>query len=388
MHRDNRDHREHRDHRDRDRESSPEGSEGFAPSQSRGYAERDGRDAAARDPTLVAMAGANAQHFVPEKLPWQVLRNITRVLQVCWFWSGLMAFLKEVHVYQVDFQQHPAHERRLCEAKVWPFDQMAIDWPHGSFFRPQGLLCPEGQSFLVASPFAVYAAAPVGAGESQGSSSVRLDEVWRGRLPAVGSACAGSFAQCLLFAPAEGRIEVWRPGHPRSALALEDQAPWLRVAGSITTCKQVATLLPEEASADFCLLLAGWDGRLIPVAAVPLAGHIEEEGGLHLEPTKLQPGLDAPLQDASKAVAALHMERGGLLWALLVSGDVEAWDLLSSRSLGRWRARFSDASFQPIAMCQDSTFGFLVLGHNVTGGGAIISRAQRPADAESARLVL
>ncbi|CAE7947502.1 GIP, partial [Symbiodinium sp. KB8] len=71
VHRDNRDHREHRDHRDRDRESSPEGSEGFAPSQSRGYAERDGRDAAARDPTLVAMAGANAQHFVPEKLPWQ-----------------------------------------------------------------------------------------------------------------------------------------------------------------------------------------------------------------------------------------------------------------------------------------------------------------------------
>jgi len=104
------------------------------------------------------------------------------------------------------------------------------------------------------------------------------------------------------------------------------------VAGSITTCKQalpfksasaqcesvgswqVATLLPEEvrkcgealaqsqtfseASADFCLLLAGsggtgqkgaewgragrrprvfggWDGRLIPVAAIPLAGRPE-----------------------------------------------------------------------------------------------------------------
>eukprot|EP00439_Symbiodinium_sp_Y106_P068100 s1878_g11.t1 len=345
----------------RDRESSPEGSnDGFAPSQSRGFDDardgrgrdgRDGRDAGtadpSRDPTLVAMAGANAQHFVPEKLPWQVLRNITRVLQVCWFWSGLMAFLKEVHVYQVDFQQHPAHERRLCEAKVWPFDQMAIDWPHGSFFRPQGLLCPSGQSFHVASPFAVYAAAERAAAEASGdgSSLVRLDEVWRGRLPAVGSACARSFAQCLLFAPAEGGIEVWRPGHPRIALALEDQAPWLRVAGSVTTCKQVATLLPEEASADFCLLLAGWDGRLIPVAAVPLAGHPEEEGGLHLEPTKLQPGLDAPLQDPSKAVAALHLEPGsGVLWALLVSGDVEAWDLLASRSLGRWRARFSDGS--------------------------------------------
>ena len=29
------------------------------------------------DPTLVAMAGANARHFVPEKLPWQVRCNVT-----------------------------------------------------------------------------------------------------------------------------------------------------------------------------------------------------------------------------------------------------------------------------------------------------------------------
>ena len=65
----------------------------------------------------------------------QVLRNITRVLQVCWLWSGIMAFLKEVHIYQVDFQQHPAGERRLCEAAA--FRRLDVDWPFGSFFRPQ-----------------------------------------------------------------------------------------------------------------------------------------------------------------------------------------------------------------------------------------------------------
>ena len=332
---------------------------------------------AGRDPTLVAMAGANAQHFVPEKLPWQVLRNITRVLQLCWLWSGLMAFLKEVHVYQVDFQQHPAHERRLCEANTWSFNHLEVDWPHGIFFRPQGLLCPSGL-FHVASPFAVYAGV-----QDDGATRMRLDEVWRGRLPLLSAACASDFARCLLLAPAEDRIEVWHLGHPRVALTLADHTPWLRVAGGITSCSQVAALLPEDAVADWCLLLAGWDGRLIPVAAVPLPDKLGVP-----EPTKLQPALDAPLQDPSKAVVALHMEQRGVLWALLSTGELEAWDLLTSRSLGLWRTSFSDASgFRPIAMCKDSNLGFLVLGHNVTGGGAIIARALQPADTELARLV-
>ncbi|CAE7373427.1 GIP [Symbiodinium natans] len=323
-----------------------------------------------RDPTLVAMAGANAQHFVPEKLPWQVLRNITRVLQVCWLWSGLMAFLKEVHIYQVDFQQHPAHERRLCEAKMtWSFEHLEVEWPHGIFFRPQGLLCPSSGLFHVASPFAVYA----GVAQDE-STTLRLDEVWRGRLPSIGAACAGGFAHCLLLSPAADRIEVWHPGHARAALALAGQPPWLQVTGSITRCEQLATLLPQGSLTDWCLLLAGWDGRLIPVAAVPLP----DELGLGVpEPTKLQPGLDAPLQDPSKAVAALHMEQRGVLWALLSTGDVESWDLLTSHSFGRWRASFADsASFQPIAMCKDPSLGYLVLGRNVTGGGAVLVRAR------------
>merc|ERR1719499_2621119 len=59
------------------------------------------------DQTLVAMAGEHARHFVPERLPWQVLSRMTRVLQFCWAMSGLFALLKEMQIYQVDFQQHP-----------------------------------------------------------------------------------------------------------------------------------------------------------------------------------------------------------------------------------------------------------------------------------------
>ncbi|CAE7508971.1 unnamed protein product, partial [Symbiodinium pilosum] len=49
-----------------------------------------------------------------------------------------------------------------------------------------------------------------------------------------------------------------------------------------------------------------WDGRMLPVAALPLIGEPGEPG----EPwdRSVQPGLDAPLQDPSKAVVALHVE--------------------------------------------------------------------------------
>ena len=271
-----------------------------------------------------------------------------------------------------------------------------------------------------------------------------------------------------------------REGHPRSALALEDQAllgallvpcepscgyceevqvteegPWAKAvvasgrqhhdlqAGQECKCGvrerrfswEVATLLPEEvrkclealaqsqtlreASADFCLLLAGpengaergrageseshgdgrgpgWDGRLIPVAAVPLAGRPEgtESSVLFRCPLSLSlslregisrrraasissprsysqekgrgkergrenkrrvvlfvGGLDAPLQDASKAgpvkaepsktrpktsqaVAALHMERRGPRLAMqLGPGGFASW-----RELQGWLA--------------------------------------------------
>eukprot|EP00931_Biecheleriopsis_adriatica_P076169 TRINITY_DN49904_c0_g1_i1.p1 TRINITY_DN49904_c0_g1~~TRINITY_DN49904_c0_g1_i1.p1 ORF type:complete len:1178 (+),score=234.49 TRINITY_DN49904_c0_g1_i1:92-3535(+) len=347
------------------------------------------------DPTLVAMAGENAKHFVPERLPWQVLRNITRVLQVCWFWSGVMAFLKEVHVYQVDFQQHPGGERRLCHIEDWKFEHVDVDWPHGSFFRPQGLYCVSSSTadFFVASPFAVYASRL-----SVGAEPVQLEEVSRWRMPRSSAACAGlpGLQGCLLVAAGQDSLEVWpavssRLGPDTVTLKSADGAPWKLVAASAVHCESVARLLPSEevGVAEWCLLLAGWDGSMLPVAAVPLP---RGPGSPPMADAVVRAGLDVPLEadDAKKGVPgvlALHLEpTEGRLWALLSTGDIEAWDLLGSHSHGRWRPEWPAAfgtGFQPVAICEDSSLGVLVLSHSGRGGGAVLARAPLPSRVNS-----
>eukprot|EP00930_Biecheleria_cincta_P086328 TRINITY_DN7563_c0_g3_i1.p1 TRINITY_DN7563_c0_g3~~TRINITY_DN7563_c0_g3_i1.p1 ORF type:complete len:1135 (+),score=186.80 TRINITY_DN7563_c0_g3_i1:47-3451(+) len=344
-----------------------------------------------RDPTLVAMAGENAKHFVPEKLPWQVLRNITRVLQVCWFWSGLMSLLKEVHIYQVDFQQHPGGERRLCQAEDWPFQEIHADWPHGSFFRPQGLFCTRSKSgdIFVASPFAVYAAE---IREADGAQTLHLSEVSRSRIPAkTTAACSAEptagMKGCLLLAASTNGLDVWQAGSARSlatTVPLDDGGSWKLVAGAVLRCSHVDKLLTAEEldAASWCLLLAGWDGSMLPVAAIPLK---HGPDSLPAAGAVIRPGLDAPLQaaDAKQAVVAMHLEPTyGRLWALLSSGELEAWNLLTAHSYGRWRPSWPKSAqshrFHPVALCEDSHSDIMVLGSGGFEGESVLVRAQLP----------
>ncbi|CAE8699241.1 unnamed protein product, partial [Polarella glacialis] len=74
---------------------------------------------------------------------------------------------------------------------------------------------------------------------------------------------------------------------------------------------------------------------------------------------------------------------GGRLWALLSSGELEAWDLFGSRSLGRWRPDWHEITgsvgFKPTYICEDEFLGMLVLGrsHNE---GAVLARATSPSN--------
>eukprot|EP00913_Durusdinium_trenchii_P018231 g17128.t1 len=217
------------------------------------------------DPTLVAMAGANARHFVPEKLPWQVLRNITRVLQVCWLWSGIMAFLKEVHIYQVDFQQHPASERRL---NLWGARQL----------RRHSLSCEVVRSWHMRS------------------FSLELQQDGRGLATWYFFPPAGNLLRQPLLCCQPFRLVSRAAECPCRTVTRLDEA-WHVAAGSTVPCEQVLQLLPpdEIGLAEWCLLLAGWDGRRVPIAAVPLIH------GASLPPdTSVQPGLDVPLQEDAK----------------------------------------------------------------------------------------
>lgn len=338
-----------------------------------------------RDRTLVAMAGENAKHFVPEKLPWQVLRNITRVLQVCWFWSGLMALLKEVHVYQVDFQQHPGGERRLCLSEDWPFEEIHADWPHGSFFRPQGLFCTrsKGDDLFVASPFAVYAVEIM--------ENVELREVSRSRIPAKTTAACSvepttGIKGCLLLAVSANGLDVWQAGSARSlatTVPLDDGGSWKLVAGAVLRCSHMDKLLTAEELdiASWCLLLAGWDGNMIPVAAIPLSHGSDSPPAVG---AVIRPGLDAPFHrsDAKQAVVAMHLQpTHGRLWAVLSTGEVEAWNLLAAYSYGRWRPSWPGTAsqrFRPVALCEDFHSNIVAIGNGRYDGEAMLVRARLP----------
>merc|ERR1712157_646980 len=92
---------------------------------------------------------------------------MTRVLQLCWLWAGVMIVLKEVHIYEIDFgimtlQQEEIDEvrRQLCATQQWTFEHVEVEWPHGSFFRPQGLSCQlhGTPQLIVSSPFGLHSA--------------------------------------------------------------------------------------------------------------------------------------------------------------------------------------------------------------------------------------
>lgn len=160
------------------------------------------------------------------------------------------------------------------------------------------------------------------------------------------------------------------------------------MAGSVLRCSSMNSLLmPDEVGlAEWCLLLAGWDGRMLPVAAVPLVH------GPTLPPaagTVIRPSLDAPLygSDAEQSVLVMHLQpTHGRLWALFSSGELVAWDLLRARSRGRWRPRWPESAshgFQPVAMCEDSNAAMVVLGHGGRDGEAVLVRAQLTASLKS-----
>jgi len=350
-----------------------------------------------RDPTLVAMAGKHARHFVPERLPWQVLKGMTRVLQLGWFFTGLMAFLKEANIYTIDFQQHAGGghggRRLLCLQRQWNFEYVDVQWPHGSFFRPQSVFCPAlgSNDFVIGSPFAVYSAGDMS------STPVQLNEVGRSRLPAStimicapqvhaqATALQEKSAQCIFSAPTQDGLAFWPSsdshGGPNTITLAIDGAPWKMLAGAIVHCANVSQfLIGEESMARWCLMLAGWDGEMLPISVLPLpdASSLMPSAGM-----RVRPSLDAPLlpKDAKEGLQVLHMEgTNGRLWAIKANGELEAWDILRSQSFGhlkmQWPTEFG--IFRPTGLCEDVNDGQLLAVGRSDSQGPLLFRASLP----------
>jgi len=346
-----------------------------------------------KDKDLTARVVGHHAHM-KERLPWQILSSVTRVLQGCWMWTFGMAFLREIKVYQHDFgvgimqerSGEEGEERRLCASDTWDVDRVEVEWPHRSFFRPQSLFCTQDghADFTLGSAFAFYSA------KDAGVQGLRLDEVARSRLPASTAAFCGPWASeapvspsspwirsCLFAAPTKGGVEFWsandspaRSSH--ATVALEGQ-PWKVLAGAAMHCSNVTRLLPAiNAVTTWCLMLVGWDGDAFPIAVVylPESTARTPEAAVNALGTPVSAGVVRTLKrgGASEAIVALHLEPdSGRLWALAAGGALAAWDIFSAQSLGRWRPRWAPkVAFRPLAICEHPTRGLLALG--VAGG--------------------
>mmetsp|Transcript_52409 Transcript_52409/g.170102 ORF Transcript_52409/g.170102 Transcript_52409/m.170102 type:complete len:1039 (-) Transcript_52409:132-3248(-) len=327
-----------------------------------------------------------------ERLPWKVLRRITRCFQLCWLFLGVMdiLYMKELGFDSIRGSQKDEHvKRRLRRVEggrpqELPFDRLEVHWPHGRFFQPSDLAWIPNSSavgtgrLIVSSPYLSYQAHGL---EAHGleNSTLRMAALPKASFPsgstlfcpAVGKFELDATSEpCLVGMLTSSGLSVWPFGRgPRSVeavvLAIRGEA-WRSLAGAIAPCGQVSILLPAlRDGADWCLVLAGWDGEQIPVAAVPLG--TSASGGF-LMPSREEvvvPRLDAPLSGpavplyacppagpaatgtpcqpggGAASIAALHVEpSSGRLWALHDSGDLEAWDLLGLRRLGRFRPRW------------------------------------------------
>jgi len=184
-----------------------------------------------KDPTAVAMAGENAEHFVPERLPWLLLSRMTRVLQGCWLWCCLTSLLSGSDYYKIDFAMIVEEEgggifsgegitdleniggRRLKSQGGWQFDHVEVSWPHGVFFRAMQLVCPRSGSdeLVVASPYGVFA------GNLRESRPLQIRQLENRRHSASSSLlCAEQLPSCLAMSLQNGKVltlretSVWR----------------------------------------------------------------------------------------------------------------------------------------------------------------------------------
>jgi len=368
--------------------------------------------------------------FTLDRLPWTIFSGATRCVQLAWL---LMVVMQTIDVtwseYRFDGQilveeseeserehSEEGHEqRRLRAVNDWHFEYVPAIWPRKGLARPEVLSCvpTEGHGgFLLSTPFEQYQAMlPYSMAVKP---PISLAVLSRHKFPPGAAAFCMSSKSALNdpeLACISGKIEgsdirLWRYGqqlHDAGGVVIRvDGRPWLSVSGAIVPCSTITNLIMEhefpslQSEDERCLLLAGWDGKELPVAAVSLRGGT---GGLPQHGQVVVPSFDAPLQIPSGAagkareqddelqkrdVMALHVEpRRRRLWALLAGGVIQAWDLAPPRSIGQWKpcweASGFDGGFEAAALCEGPD-GMLLAGRSARGGPAILAASTEAPD--------
>eukprot|EP00971_Amphidinium_carterae_P027652 544689-Amphidinium_carterae.1 len=123
-------------------------------------------------------------------------------------------------------------------------------------------------------------------------------------------------------------IAAWGGSTSRYATTLRVHGdPWRRLAGAVVHCDVVPHLIPRQDmdASKWCLVLAGWDGRGIPIAVLPW-----QEGHHQLEVEELRPLLYIPMQTregGAQSITSLHLAADSLQLHAISAAPHAAWEL-------------------------------------------------------------
>lgn len=379
----------------------------------------------ARQGTQTSFIGGGLMNVQGQRLPWKVVHGITRALQVAWLFCGIMYGWQSYDRSSFRYDKYlVAGERRLgATTNTWSFESREVMFPRGAFFRVAGLSCLPGASaeqVLVTSEAGqLYRAGAMAATAEAAADAAEVNATAARRprrLEALGASSypSGTVAlcpdvesvtadgnSCLAGQLTEGGIAFWQLGgqHAEAVELPVEGRRWQLLAGAMVPCEGVAGLmvglddsLPRLGGQGlgWCLLLAGWDGEQLPVAALRLPRGL---GTLPAPTAVVSPALDAPLSalrslpaEGGEGPLALSLEpRRGRLWALLSSGELQVWELLGDepQSLGRWAPPLEglgaparpDEKQRVVGLCEDGASGALLLA--TRGGSAAEHRLLR-----------
>lgn len=360
----------------------------------------------------------------PQRLPWRVLHGTTRWLQLAWCLVGIVMAVEEAKTLSGFDVQLPFAARvgRRLKGLRRSLEVVHTSWPTPDLFVPEGLQCLPGSAgeltLLVQTRSQTYRLLEGAEGRSWELSTEKLPASSAlACLP--GWSAAPSNSSCFTVSPQQDatlQLSLVAPSSWRETVTLPLLGrPWRFAAGAVVTCEGVSELLfpdpAQETAAEWCLLLAGWDGEHIPVAALRLPPGDSLQ--LPLAKALVRPAFDAPLalqpglpggpevkipvrkppprrQDrdwkpkkpprsalvcgrpasvpsttfGSATVVSLAIEpqeeessMGLRLWALHEEGSVQVWSLQPAHSLGRWplldmeEANFTETSFAARDFC-------------------------------------
>lgn len=336
------------------------------------------------------------------ELPWLCVLGITRAIQSAVLLIFFMQILRELDILRVDYRFEKLDvtkpRRRLFTDKL-RFEEVHARWPQHGYFRPAAVSCISGSAdgLIIGSALRRYWL------NSSGASDTVFNELATSNVPTHSSTICRTASHAVVGVPdcfsislVERGLAFWPFGDSQAdasvtVLQIRGEA-WHMATGALLSCNEThaagVTSPTETADSRSCLLLAGWDGKRVLVAAVRVTGSIPE---LLRGSGSIEPRFDVPLwlrdseemEDASAQtmrLAAFHMAAGsGRLWVMLEGGELRAWDVLRAASLGHWTPvwPFSLEEFEAVAICEDSAQRLVAVGTRSDVGASLL-QAQLP----------